>query len=230
MSSTPPAAGNPFGNPELQEGTGIPALGPMGPLWVHYATTVYNQSFVKTYDLAKGGSTVDRELVNPVFPTAGTFSDQIVKLFVPQYGLNSENADWLAANSLFVAFFGVMDMIIMFQKESRPPVSEIVESYEASLQYLHELGARNFLIFNLPPIDRPYPPNKKGVKEMRKDIAAFNAKLRGLKDRFESKHMSSNMWLFDTGAFFEDLITDPARFPQTAKISYTKGPCPLYDL
>ena len=93
----------------------------------HYAATMYNRSHVKTYDLAVGGGTIDRSLVNPVFPTAKTFGDQIENLFLPYYGPHGHHNHWLPSKTLFAVFFGIMDMIIPFHDAERPPVNKLVK-------------------------------------------------------------------------------------------------------
>ena len=196
----------------------------------HYSTLQYNQSLVKTYDFAKGGATIDREVVNPVFPTANTFGDQIEKQFLPNYSTNSTHSDWLASNSLFIAFFGIMDMIISFHNQDRTPVSRLLESYEKHISQLYDIGARNFLILNIPPMSRPYRPNKPGVRELAHDVDDFNSRLGKMRSNLYRKHNDLNMFLFDTHGLFNKIMEKPATFKATSKLTYTKAPCPAYDL
>lgn len=117
---------------------------------------MYNKTFVKTYDLAKGGSTVDREHVNPVFPTANTFGDQVEKSFNPRYGPGAPHSGWSASNTLFAIFFGAMDMIIKFHVEQRPPVAKIIESYGTQLETVRYLRLFGFFICSkVAPTDEP---------------------------------------------------------------------------
>lgn len=94
---------------------------------------MYNRSLVKTYDLAVGGGTIDRALVNPVFPTAKTFGDQIENSFVPFFGPQGRYNKWIPSKTLFIVFFGIMDMIIPFHDSDRPPVEKLLKSYESEL-------------------------------------------------------------------------------------------------
>ena len=196
----------------------------------HWATMQYNRTFVRTYDLATGGATIDRDLVNPVFPTANTFGDQVAKKFGPHYGLNAPQADWLPASSLFAVFFGMTDTIISFHKLERTPVAQLIDSYYLQLEALHRNGARNFLIFTVPPLERPYPRRKPGLDELAEDIEDFNMRLRKMRDVFVRKHKDVRAWMFDTHAFFTAVIERPKTFYQTSSLVYTKAPCPAYDL
>lgn len=92
------------------------------------------------------------------------------------------------------------------------------------------MGARNFLLFNIPAIDRPYRGDKPGVRELHADIVDFNNRFRKMRTDFIKRHSTANVFLFDTHALFESIIADPKSTPQTNRIAYTKGPCPLYDL
>ena len=94
---------------------------------------MYNRSLIKAYDLAVGGGTIDRSIVNPVFPTAKTFGDQIKSQFIPVYGSQGNHNNWLPNKTLFAIFFGIMDLIIPFHDEQRPPVIDLVNSYKAQL-------------------------------------------------------------------------------------------------
>lgn len=94
---------------------------------------MYNRSAIKTYDLAVGGGTIDRHMVNPVFPTAKTFYDQIEHYFRPFYGPASSST-WQSESTLFAVFFGVMDLIIPFHDEERPPIDKLIKSYESELE------------------------------------------------------------------------------------------------
>ena len=51
----------------------------------HFTTLTlkYNHSIFRTYDFARGGATIDRAFIEPLFPTANTFGDQVEKDFQP---------------------------------------------------------------------------------------------------------------------------------------------------
>ena len=40
-------------------------------------TGMYNQSFIKTYNLARGAATVDRAILTPLFPSTWCFDEQV---------------------------------------------------------------------------------------------------------------------------------------------------------
>lgn len=49
-------------------------------------------------------------------------------------------------------------------------------------------------------------------------------------EAYAYNHPNVNVYLFDVHKLFEDIITNPYQFNQTKGLTYTKGPCPLYDL
>ncbi|KAI9672867.1 MAG: hypothetical protein M1831_000303 [Alyxoria varia] len=230
VDGTQPGLDNPLGNPEDSEGSGRPLTGPMGPIWIHWATMQYNNSLVKTFDFASGGATIDRDIVKPVFPTASTFGDQITQKFMAHYGLKDAKTAWSPTTSLFACFFGVMDVIISYHNLERVPVLQIIESYGKSLGQLYDLGARNFVLFTVPPVDRPYKSGKPGVLELREDIGKINKLIRKMRADFMKSHVDANVFLLDTHALFEAVIQQPSAFKPTSGITYTGGPCPAYDL
>ncbi|KAF8447306.1 hypothetical protein L210DRAFT_2789471 [Boletus edulis BED1] len=58
-----------------------------GPNWVEFWTSTYNQTAVKTFNLAYGGATIDGALVPPYLPTVLSVVDQV-----------SEFNEYLASN------------------------------------------------------------------------------------------------------------------------------------
>ena len=65
-----------------------------------YMTGVYNQSFVRTYNLARGAATVDRDLVMPLFPSTWCFDEQVCTL--PPLTTYSSRPPGLEMSSLFL--------------------------------------------------------------------------------------------------------------------------------
>ena len=100
-----PDAANPIGNPPYPGYTSSD-----GPNWVDFLTTVYNQSFIETYDLAYGGAVVDSSLVAQYEPTVLDFVQQVNDEFIPVYAGVDNGVGWTSANSLFAAFFGINDV------------------------------------------------------------------------------------------------------------------------
>ena len=92
------------------------------------------------------------------------------------------------------------------------------------------MGARRFLLLNVPPLDRPYRPDQSGVEALHADVLSFNRKLAELREDFTKYHHDAVVFLFDVHSLFETVVADPRSTLQTSRLSYTKGPCPLYDL
>ena len=83
---------------------------------------------------------------------------------------------------------------------------------------------------NIPPVDRPYRSDKSGVKSLHADVTKFNTRLGEMRHRFLKQHPDTVVYLFDTHSLYESIMAEPGAILQTNHISYTKGPCPKYDL
>lgn len=207
----------------------------------------HNESLIRTYNLAKGGATVDRAFVDPVFPTATTLVDQVEKLFLPTYYPEGAKVVWSDTRSLFAMWFGMTDVIISYHDLKRTPSDLIMESYILSiaqvchfLEYsslqllttskLYKSGARNFLLLNVPPLNRAYKQTNIGVAELKSDIADMNKRIIQMRNDIIEQYKDANVFLFDTHTLFEDVTRAPKTFDETAIITFTGPPCPSYDL
>ncbi len=100
-----PNASNPLGNPSYPGATSSD-----GPNYVDFLTRTYNQSYIQTYNLGYGGSTIDSTLVQSGFgPTVQSFTQQVNEEFLPNY-VNNTDVPWNSSNTLFSVFFGINDV------------------------------------------------------------------------------------------------------------------------
>ncbi|KAL9598875.1 MAG: hypothetical protein Q9219_004215 [cf. Caloplaca sp. 3 TL-2023] len=228
IDGTPPnaAAGNPFGNPP---GSGDTSSG--GPNVVEYLTTKYNDSLISTYDFAVSGAVIDGTLYNN---PNNDFVTQVYKKFQPRYS-NQESAGWSSTNALFIVFFAVNDVYKSYSRTNNP-LDAIFATYtrlveEVLTHQLYRNGARNFLFFNVVPVDRAPGIIAQGpatVAAIGKYIPAFSGRLIAMAEAFNSSHSDTEIFLFDTHNFFETVLDNPSSFPQTASIRNTDGFCPAY--
>lgn len=99
------------------------------------------------------------------------------------------------------------------------------------LNSLYGVGARNFLLLNVPPIDRCFffPPVSQEVKDNYKaDIATYNRHIQSVAGDLQGEFLPANVWVFDTNSLFNEALDDPMRFEQTKDIKNTDSFCPAY--
>lgn len=134
VQGTQPNEQNPLGNSNYTK-----------PVWVNFLTSLYNTTVLRTYDLAVGGSTVDRSIVNPQFTTATSFKQQVQDVFVPNYGKGNREPteSFTSDNSLFAVWFGINDIVISAGQMQYTPLERMFNSYKASLEEVRLLPIIN---------------------------------------------------------------------------------------
>lgn len=171
-----------------------------------------------TYNLAYGGATVDSALVEPWQPTVLSLADQVNELFVPNYG----GAEfWEAESTVFGVWIGVNDVGNSFwsgKEENEVLYGQIFEVYKGLVEKLYENGARNFVLLNVPPIQRSPLTLGQGEEAVALETAAlemFNGMVEGLAGDVKAGHEGVNVWVYDAYAAFDEVLDDPTAHPQT---------------
>jgi hypothetical protein len=90
--------------------------------------TKYNRTFVRSYDLAYGGSTVSWDTV-PSFPMSLDYRHQVAEVFMPYYSDRSRGAPWESDNTLVAVWFGVNDVRGTWEKNTTAMHNEIFDIY-----------------------------------------------------------------------------------------------------
>jgi len=117
-----PSRENPLGNPAWPGDTTIGS-----PDWSSYLTTQYNSSFIKLYNLAHAGGTID-DTIDPSPFGALSFRQQVSQLYLPEYG--NGKGGWTAADSMFMVWFGVNDVMLLNAKVNASAyIDALTESY-----------------------------------------------------------------------------------------------------
>lgn len=121
-----PSSENPLGNPPYP---GITSSN--GPNYIDFLTTTYNESFIRTINLAYGGATIDDALVPSRYgPAVQSFRQQVFSEFNDYY-IENGNVRWDSSNSLFIIFFGINDVINSFAKHNDSLNYELIQRYES---------------------------------------------------------------------------------------------------
>lgn len=117
-----PSRENPLGNPAYPGDTTIGS-----PDWSIYLTTQYNSSFIKLYNLAQPGGTID-DTIDPSPFGALSFKQQVSQLYLPKYA--NGKGGWTAADSIFMIWFGVNDVMLSNAKSNASAyIDALTESY-----------------------------------------------------------------------------------------------------
>ncbi|KAL1310583.1 hypothetical protein AAFC00_000861 [Neodothiora populina] len=230
ISLAQPNPSNPLGNPDYPGATAS-----NGPNWVDFLTTTYNESFIETVNLAYGGATVDTALVTPYLPTVLSFIQQVQEEYLPVYSSSPSFLPWQSSNTLFGVFIGINDIDRTYytfnnDTSSRSTLeSEIFSVYASLIDDLYSTGARNFLLMNVPPIDRS--PGTVGATNQSLEasmIADYNSRLSALATDLSSSYPDATMFLFDTNAAFAQILADPCSLPQTCDLANNTAYCQAY--
>ncbi|KAL8949052.1 MAG: hypothetical protein Q9222_004808 [Ikaeria aurantiellina] len=217
------AANNHFGNPP---GYGHTSSG--GPNVFEYIATKYSKSSIALYDLAVGGAIVDGSVYGEKAPS-NDFVAQIDTKFMPKYS-DKAKAGWSSEKTLFAFWFAINDVIRSYEKLD-PPNAAIISTYTRLIDKLYKTGARNFLFLNVPPISRSPSIIAKGPAAqslLAKEVFDFNVKIGLMIKNFESTHPDAKVVLADAHGFLNQVLDNPAKFPQTQQIKDTKGYCGPY--
>ncbi|KAH6616066.1 carbohydrate esterase family 16 protein [Chaetomium sp. MPI-SDFR-AT-0129] len=209
ITSTPPSASNPLGNPPLP---GWTASG--GYNWVGFLTAHYNASTLLTYNFAYGGATTNASLVTPYEPTVLSFVDQVAEF---SGSIGGEEKPWTGEDALFGVWMGVNDVGNSWWTEGYGElVEEIMDSYFGRLQVLYEAGGRNFVLLSVPPIQRtPSVLNNSDEAAQQQEAAAidtYNAALAARLEEFTTANSGVTAKIVDTAVPFNTALDDPTAY------------------
>jgi phospholipase/lecithinase/hemolysin len=197
-------------------------------------TTTYNASFVKTYNMAYGGATVDSALVTPYAPTVISMKNQVQTEYLPRYGSHPADTPWKSADSLFAFFIGINDVGNSWWLNNATLYDAIFTEYTGLLGQVYKTGARNFLFLSVPPVQlAPLTLSKNdsgySVENEGKVILDWNKRLTSMTTAFKKKHGDANLFVHDTYKVFSDVIKNPKSYPQTAGLKNVTTYCPAYE-
>ncbi|KAF9478500.1 hypothetical protein BDN70DRAFT_43935 [Pholiota conissans] len=189
-----------------------------GPNWVQQLGTTYNVAGTKIFNLASGGATIDAKLVTPFEPTVLSIVDQVAQ-FKSFLAPKPAAAPWSSNNTLFAVWIGINDVGNSFGWTNITQSAfntVLMNRLESQLEILHQNGARSFLFLTVPPTNRApliIQQGQTAVQKIKTDLADYNAQLRGLAAKFQSKHRDiETMTVFDTQPVFNTLLDNAKTF------------------
>jgi phospholipase/lecithinase/hemolysin len=198
---------------------------------VNFLTETYNETYIQCYNLAKGGATIDNDVVRAGIPS---LKDQVQKEFIPIYGDEASTVapPWDGSNSLFAIFIGINDIHNSYTWQNQWALhNALIDSYKQQVDALYYYGARNFVLLNVPPINvspdtASKGPEKQGLEKSA--LADFNYKVHGLISGMRSSHPDGVFFEFDTHYLYETVISTPKAYPQTQSLQNTTEYCGPY--
>lgn len=105
--------------------------------------------------------------------------------------------------------------------------NKLISTLFGRIERIYRLGYKNFLLMKLPPLDRT-PSNQKrksGPLPNTTMIEWYNDALSNYSEKFKRSHPDTNIMVFDTTTFLNDVLDDPASYG----IKNTTDYCPAYD-
>ncbi|KAK9772083.1 hypothetical protein AB5N19_11705 [Seiridium cardinale] len=209
-SGAQPNASNPIGNPAYPGST---TSG--GPNWVGYLVAEYNNSLALAYDFAIAGATVDSTIVPPYQSAVKSFVQQAA-LFDQYYGSGSSHEGvWASEDSLFTSWFGINDILRGYSPANWSTVApQIIEQYFDQVQQVYDAGARSFVVFMVPPIQRAPSQisNETTATTTASLVNDFNDLLQAGLSEFESSNADATVWFLNTTTIFDAALDNPSAF------------------
>ncbi|KAF3090070.1 hypothetical protein TWF569_006420 [Orbilia oligospora] len=205
-----PAIGNPLGNPPYPGWTSA-----NGPNWIDVATVKYNRSLVLTYNLAYGGATIDANLVQPYASNVLSLTDQ-TNQFLTYYANKPASAPWSSSNTLFSVFIGINDIANSWWKPDWLTFIDTLLTAEFALvEKMYNSGGRQFLISNIPAIERTpmmLADTQAARDGLKAALALWSTKLQTYITNFKATHSGTTFWFYDSYADYNTVLNNPATF------------------
>jgi len=205
-----------------------------GPNWAVLLPTIYNQSLLRTVNLAHGGATVDQNLIPQYHPAVRSLSRQVREQFIPKFGGFSPPKDfsWKQEDTLFMLWMGINDVHNSFAWQNKSDVQyKTLATYASLVDQLYQAGGRNFLFMTIPPTDLSPITMHEGAAVQaaeRGDITVWNDNVLQMAKELYARYNDVTSFVFDTHALFTQIINNPCSHPETCDYKIVDEWCPAY--
>ncbi|EJD44371.1 hypothetical protein AURDEDRAFT_185040 [Auricularia subglabra TFB-10046 SS5] len=203
----------------VQSNPDLPGNTPCGvaPNWVYYNVLKYNTTQVFGFNFARGGATIDKSIIPPPLPEILDISEQIDEFEVGYTGSAPRNTiSWTGETSLFSTWVGINDISGSYLRGDSPQINDMLtDSYINEMRRLFQLGGRNFMFLNVPPMDRSpvvLSQPEDGQIMYKAALSDFNSKLAAHVAAFQATTPGVSTWFVDTYAAVTKLLDDPTKF------------------
>ena len=206
-----------------------------GPNWVEYLTgcglgpglTSPRDCDVQLWDFAFGGADVSTAFTPLHHNFTTSFENQTVQF--EEYG-DSVLARFIDKSKTLVAvWIGINDINDSAEYDVDFPTfyNQLVATVFERLRRIFALGYRNFLVVNLPPLDRT-PGNlvrRGGPLPNKTMVDWYDAALYNHSIAFQEENEGSSILYFDANEFLNGVLDDPGKYG----IKNSTGYCAAYD-
>ncbi|KAG9004189.1 hypothetical protein FRB94_002621 [Tulasnella sp. JGI-2019a] len=208
-----PNLSNPFGNPAY------PGIGPCADNltnWIDDLTTVYNKSLIFTYNFAYNGAVIDESLVTPYLPTVLTIKDQVDQ-YLATVASRPESTPWTPENSIFSFFIGINDIKHTWNASgSRTAFDDVLlDDYFGLVEKVYDTGARNFLFFDVPPVNvSPLMLAEPVASQTTQGVIidGFNARLAARVAQFDLSEKGVKALFYNGNTRVKQILKDPKKY------------------
>lgn len=155
---------------------------------------------------------------------------------MPNYA-SAERPGWKANDTLFALFPGVVDCVMMngiADSELLESINERLTSRLTNLmEGLYGAGARNFLLLNVPPLERTSQLADGEVAanirvKYKSDVGTYNKRIEDVAKGLKTRRGDANVFVTDTYSLFNKALDNPKSFETTNGILNTTTPCESY--
>lgn len=194
-----------------------------------------NRTTALAWNFARGSSTVDGDLIWPEYPAARSLVDQVRQYteMDKQRAQSQANRDSRGTSSsassssdqsrldLYTIFFGINDIANTAQKEDvnlEELYTAVMKTYVGEMEHLYQQGARNFLLFNVPPVDRTpelLDSSEEDREQVQMAVKLFNTLLESISVgdpssqtglSFAERHVDAKVMLLDMQSVFHGFL------------------------
>lgn len=226
-----PTAERPYGNNNRSW-----PPGPPDPKWPTFLTGHLRQPGghnISTFNFAVSGSSVT-ESTSPYplgsdIPGLTPFDGQVTQHFLRLCSSHTAPCAWTSETSIVFVFSGINSVLAPFFLGTEPEPEKTLLSYLDTLQRMYTVGARNFVLFTIPPldlIDTHSPGNVTAQKKQ--DVIDFNTQLRTVRNSFMHRFPDVTVRLFDAFTLYHDILANVDAFSQTKGITILTQGCDEY--
>lgn len=146
-------------------------------------------------------------------PTVLSLKDQVESLFLPILGKKPSFAPWKSSDSLFTFWIGVNDIGNSYWNQDFDNFhNKLMDEYFRIIEELYTSGARNFVLLNVPAINRSPLTAGQGQQSIdleTKALASFNKKVEERVKTLKKDHKDVWAQVFDSKKVFDKLLDKP---------------------
>ncbi|KAK9455664.1 carbohydrate esterase family 16 protein [Dipodascopsis uninucleata] len=183
-----------------------------GPNWLEYLTGCYKgyprDCGTELWDFSFSGAIISEKYIAKNHDFTLTFEDQVQQW--RDYAYEALALD--PSRTLVTIFIGINDVLASPHLEGRSFFafySDLTAIIFDSVNSLYDRGFRNYLVLNVPPLDRsPYGYSRDEVLH----VPEYNDALYSVTKDFHYKHADVQLTFFDTYEFFNTILDNPDKY------------------